>query len=125
MRDTHIRVRDNGDLGDTRPKIPNAWEFGGYMEKTVEAYLRDRVKAAGGLALKLVCPGWTGVPDRLILLPGARVYFAETKDLGKTPKKRQRYVHGRLRALGFQVFVPDSKPAVDAMLACILEEDSV
>lgn len=56
---------------------------------------------------------------------GARVYFAETKDLGKTPKKRQRYVHGRLRALGFQVFVPDSKPAVDAMLACILEEDSV
>ena len=53
------------------------------MEKTVEAYLRDQVKAAGGLALKLVCPGWTGVPDRLILLPGARVYFAETKDLGK------------------------------------------
>ena len=58
------------------------------MEKTVEVYLRNRVKAAGGLALKLVCPGWTGVPDRLILLPGARVYFAETKDLGKTPKRR-------------------------------------
>ncbi len=93
------------------------------MEKTVEAYLRDRVKAAGGLALKLVCPGWTGVPDRLILLPGAKAYFAEVKDLGKTPKRRQRYVHGRLRALGFQVFVPDSKPAVDAMMAAIWEED--
>lgn len=92
------------------------------MEKTVEAYLRGRVKAAGGLALKLVCPGWTGVPDRLILLPGARVYFAETKDLGKTPKRRQRYVHGRLRSLGFQVFVPDSKPAVDAMMAAISGE---
>ena len=95
------------------------------MEKTVEAYLRDRVKAAGGLALKLVCPGWTGVPDRLILLPGARVYFAETKDLGRTPRKRQTYVHGRLRALGFQVFVPDSRTAVDAMLACILEGGGV
>ena len=40
------------------------------MEKAVEAYLRQRVKAAGGIALKLVCPGWTGVPDRLIVLPG-------------------------------------------------------
>lgn len=92
------------------------------MEKTIEAYLRQRVKSAGGLALKLVCPGWTGVPDRLILLPGARVYFAETKDHGKTPKKRQRYVHGRLRALGFKVFVPDSRAAVDDMMACILGE---
>lgn len=92
------------------------------MEKSVEDYLRRRVKEAGGLALKLVCPGWTGVPDRLILLPGARVYFAETKDLGKAPKRRQRYVHGRLRALGFQVFVPDSRLAVDAMLAAIREE---
>lgn len=92
------------------------------MEKTVEAYLRRRVKEAGGLALKLVCPGWTGVPDRLILMPGACVYFAETKDLGRTPKPRQRYVHGRLRALGFLVFVPDSKPAVDAMMVRILGE---
>lgn len=40
------------------------------MEKAVEAYLRKCVKAAGGLALKLVSPGQTGVPDRLILMPG-------------------------------------------------------
>lgn len=90
------------------------------MEKRVETYLRDRVKAAGGLALKLVCPGWTGVPDRLILLPGGRVFFAETKDLGKTPKRRQKYVHGRLRALGFTVFVPDSREAVDRMMEGLL-----
>lgn len=86
------------------------------MEKTVEAYLRQRVKAHGGLALKLVCPGWTGVPDRLILMPGGRVYFAETKELGEKPRPRQRYVHDRLRALGFTVFVPDSKTSVDALL---------
>lgn len=95
------------------------------MEKTVEAYLRDRVKAAGGLALKLVCPGWTGVPDRLILLPGGRVYFAETKDFGKKPKLRQRYVHERLRSLGFWVFVPDSKAAVDRVMARIREEEGL
>lgn len=86
------------------------------MEKAVEAYLRQRVKAAGGIALKLVCPGWTGVPDRLIVLPGGRVYFAETKDFGKKPRLKQQLMHERLRALGFQVFVPDSKDAVDSML---------
>ena len=53
------------------------------MEKTVEAYLRDQVRKTGGLALKLVCPGWTGVPDRLILLPGGRVFFAEHRSGGR------------------------------------------
>ncbi len=92
------------------------------MEKTVEAYLRGRVKEAGGLALKLVCPGWAGAPDRLILLPGGKVCFAETKDLGQKPRPRQRYCHERLRRLGFSVFAPDSKSAVDRMMAAIAPE---
>ena len=92
------------------------------MEKAVEAYLREQVRKNGGQALKLVCPGWTGVPDRLILMPGGRVYFAETKDKGKAPKPRQRYVHDRLQELGFTVFVPDSKAAVDLMMMCIVKE---
>lgn len=92
------------------------------MEKTVEQYLRKQVKKAGGLALKLVCPGFTGVPDRLILLPGGQMCFAETKDAGKTPRPRQKRVHGMLRELGFWVFVPDSKEEVDRMMACIQED---
>lgn len=91
------------------------------METTVEQYLRKQVKKAGGLALKLVCPGFTGVPDRMILMPGGRVFFAETKDKGKTPRPRQRRVHDRLKELGFTVFVPDTKAAVDHMMECILE----
>lgn len=90
------------------------------MEKTVEDYLRKQVKAAGGRALKLVCPGWTGVPDRLILMPGGRAYFAETKDAGKRPRPRQLRVHTILRELGFLVFVPDTYTAVDDMMTCIL-----
>lgn len=86
------------------------------MEKTVEEYLRRRVQAEGGLALKLTCPGFTGVPDRLILMPGGRAYFAETKDAGRKPTARQARVHGQLRDLGFEVFVPDSKTAVDGMM---------
>ena len=92
------------------------------MEKAVEAYLRQRVKGVGGLALKLVCPGWIGVPDRLILMPGGRAYFAETKDLGKRPRPRQMYVHGVLRRLGFTVFVPDSYTAVDEMMREVTQE---
>lgn len=90
------------------------------MEKAVEQYLRQQVKKAGGLALKFVSPGFTGVPDRIILMPGARVYFAETKDRGKKPEPRQRRVHKFLRDLGFMVFVPDTKPAVDNMMIWIV-----
>lgn len=86
------------------------------MEKTIEAYLRKQVKKAGGLALKFVSPGYTGVPDRIILMPGGRVYFAETKDRGKVPKARQRRVHEILCDLGFRVFVPDTRTAVDEMM---------
>lgn len=91
------------------------------MESTVEQHLRKQVKKAGGLALKLVCPGFTGVPDRMILMPGGRVFFAETKDKGKVPRPRQRRVHDRLKELGFTVFVPDTKAAVDNMMERILE----
>ncbi len=93
------------------------------MEKTVEAYLRNRVKAAGGLALKLVCPGWTGVPDRLILLPGARVYFAETKDLGKDPEAEAALCAWAVSGFGLRrLLCRNSKPAVDAMMAAISGE---
>lgn len=49
------------------------------LEKDIETKLRKMVEARGGLCLKWVCPGWSGVPDRIILLPGGHVIFAETK----------------------------------------------
>jgi hypothetical protein len=49
------------------------------LEKEIEEKLRLAVKKRGGWCLKWVCPGWSGVPDRIILLPGARIYFVETK----------------------------------------------
>lgn len=49
------------------------------LEKEIEEKLRKTVEAAGGKCLKWVCPGWTGVPDRLVLLPGGRIIFVETK----------------------------------------------
>lgn len=49
------------------------------LEKEIEKKLRDMVKARRGWCLKWVCPGNSGVPDRIILLPGARIIFVETK----------------------------------------------
>ena len=49
------------------------------LEKEIEAKLNALVAKHGGHCLKWVCPGWTGVPDRIILLPGGRIRFAELK----------------------------------------------
>ena len=88
------------------------------LEKDIERTLRDGVRALGGLCLKLVCPGFTGVPDRLILLRGGVMAFAETKAPGKLERPRQVLVHRQLRALGFTVFsTVDSRDKVRDLLA--------
>ncbi|MEG2678346.1 MAG: VRR-NUC domain-containing protein [Oscillospiraceae bacterium] len=92
------------------------------MEKDIERYLRKKVKALGGLAPKWVSPGWDGAPDRILLLPGGRVLFAETKDTGEKPSKKQLLRHQQLRDLGFIVTVPDSRTAVDNLLRGVAEE---
>ena len=86
------------------------------MEKDVESYLRGRVKAAGGVAYKWVSPGNNGVPDRVVCLPGGRIYLVETKAAGKTPRPSQKNQHRRLHAMGIPVWVLDSKAAVDGFL---------
>ena len=72
------------------------------LEKDIEKKLRQKIEARGGRCLKWVCPGWAGVPDRIILLPGARVYFIETKrPKGGTLSALQRKWREWLTALGF------------------------
>lgn len=93
------------------------------MEKDIERYLCKKVKALGGRAPKWVSPGFDGVPDRIILLPGGRVVFAETKDTGKTARKKQLFRHKQLRALGFKVYVPDSYTSVDNLLREVAEDE--
>ncbi|MBS5783829.1 MAG: VRR-NUC domain-containing protein [Clostridium sp.] len=84
------------------------------QESTIEAYLRDRVKALGGKAYKFVSPGNVGVPDRLVCLPGGRAVFVETKSPGEKPTKKQRNRHRELRRMGQIVFgCIDSKSKVD------------
>lgn len=76
------------------------------LEKVIERKLRDGVKKLGGGAqcLKFESPGTSGVPDRMILLPGGRVVFVELKQVGKQERMRQTYVQSQMRRLGFTVF---------------------
>ena len=53
------------------------------IEKQIENKLTMAVKKNGGIALKLVCPSFAGLPDRLILLPDGHIGFAELKASGK------------------------------------------
>ena len=72
------------------------------LERDIERALVGMVKRNGGLCLKWVCPGFAGVPDRIILLPGSRVIFAETKrPKGGRVAPIQEWWARQLKRLGF------------------------
>lgn len=79
------------------------------LEKDIEQKLIRMVERHGGLCLKWTCPGWAGVPDRIIILPGGLVMFAELKrPKGGRVDPLQKWWQKRLMDLGFtSVFVWD------------------
>lgn len=85
-------------------------------ENQVEEYFVKRVKREGGLALKFVSPSMSGVPDRLVMLPNGRLYFAELKRPKGKPRKLQLAVHRIFENLGFHVYVIDTKDKADKFL---------
>lgn len=85
-------------------------------EAKVEQRLNKKVKERGGLALKLVSPGFAGVPDRLVLFNGSKVAFAELKAPAKKLRLLQQKRKRQLEQLGFKVYKIDSYEAVDRML---------
>ena len=85
-------------------------------EKIIEQHLVKAVKNSGGIAPKLVCPGFDGMPDRLVLLPGGKSGFVEVKAPGKEPRPLQVARHGLLRRLGFKVYVLDAPEQIGGIL---------
>lgn len=75
-------------------------------EAKIEKRLRMRIKTEipGARCLKFVSPGFAGVPDRIILLPGGRTVFVELKRPGEKPQALQEWAQGVLKKLGFPVF---------------------
>lgn len=85
-------------------------------EKIIEQHLVKAVKNSGGIAPKLVCPGFDGMPDRLVLLPRGKIGFVEVKAPGKEPRPLQVARHGLLRRLGFKVYVLDDPDQIGGIL---------
>lgn len=86
-------------------------------EDTVEKHLRLKVKALGGLCIKLNPFGYAGIPDRLVLLPRGRIAFYELKrPVGGQYEPLQLRWHAKLRRLGFTVHVCRTKQQVDDTL---------
>ena len=85
-------------------------------EKIIEQKLIQAARQRGGIALKFVSPAYSGMPDRLVLMPGARVGFVEVKAPGTKPRPLQVSRHAFLRQLGFQVYVLDDPAAITRVL---------
>ena len=85
-------------------------------EKTIEQKLVRATKAAGGIAPKFVSPGFDGMPDRLIILPGGRIGFVEVKAPGKKPRPLQISRHDLLHRLGCSVYVLDDTGQIENIL---------
>ena len=85
-------------------------------EKIIEQKLVKAVKDMGGIAPKFTSPGFDGMPDRIVLLPGGHMAFVEVKAPGEKPRPLQLARHRLLRDLGFKVYVLDDERQIGGLL---------
>ena len=85
-------------------------------EKTIETKFRKGIERLGGLCIKMPATFFSGIPDRLCLLPGGVMFFAEIKKPGARLRPRQEYVKKQLEALWFRVYVVDSVEAAERII---------
>ena len=87
-------------------------------ESEIERYLVDKVKDIGGLCMKWVSPGNSGVPDRIVIFDRG-VYFIELKRPGESPRALQVETIRRLQRQGMIAFVIDNKLKIDKFIKMI------
>ena len=75
------------------------------LEKTIENKLKELTEKCGGLCLKFVSPGTTGVPDRIIFTPTGKVIFVELKKPTGRESGRQRFMADEMRTRGADIRV--------------------
>lgn len=93
-------------------------------EKALERHLCATVKHLGGLALKWLNPWFTGVPDRIVILPWRRIYFVELKSPGGRVSPRQKVVFEWLAKLGWPVTVIFNREQLFEFYELIEREDN-
>lgn len=85
-------------------------------EYAVEKHLVQKTQECGGICLKFISPGIAGVPDRIVILPGGKIGFAELKAQGKKPRLVQRAVLRVLYRLGCRVATIDNKKSAEGFI---------
>lgn len=89
------------------------------LEKDVEAYLRTEVLKLSGKAYKFTSPANRSVPDRIVMLPGGRIYFVEVKTTkGKLTPGQERELD-LIDKFGFKTFVAYGKEGVDHFIKAV------
>lgn len=83
------------------------------LESTVENYFVKQVMKAVPEAEIRKYKTRRNDPDRLCLFPVGKAIFVELKRPGEKPRPGQIREMNRLMALGFDVWVIESKPEVD------------
>ena len=72
------------------------------QESSLEQGLRRWVRKCGGRVYKFVCPGYSGVADRICVFPGGKIIFVEVKRPGLKDGRsiRQKKFAKDMTALG-------------------------
>ena len=87
-------------------------------EILIETELVSRVRAKGGLAEKVTVIGARGFFDRLVVLPGGRVFFVEVKrPHGGVYSPHQILRRRRYAELGAAVVMIEKSEDIDALMA--------
>ena len=92
------------------------------LEKILEKKLREKVKMLGGLALKFYSPWFTGLPDRVVLMPGGKMWWVEMKKPGSKTEPHQDARIEMLRKMEFDVRVIDSNETLTAFIRLLMIE---
>jgi hypothetical protein len=85
-------------------------------EKLIEKKLREEVIKLGGIALKFASQTYTGMPDRIILMPGGKTSFVEIKTTGKKATPIQTRNLELLCTMGFDARLIDDQRGLDSLL---------
>lgn len=114
------RSKTGQPMAGMKRNILNIARHSAVSEKSIERYLVDRAKQHGLPCLKYSNPDMAGYPDRLLLLPDARVIWIELKSRGRKPTARQLVRHRELTGKGHVVKVIDNKADIDELLKSLI-----
>lgn len=92
-------------------------------EKLLERTFANKLNKSDGVwCIKLLSAFVKGLPDRMVLCRGGYVGFVEVKTEGEKPRKIQKVIHEKLKALGFRVDVLDNTEQRDQLITFYLSK---